>query len=145
MMNATIVLFINPCFVNSSLRILFAFAVFGFVSLTACQDVEKTFYIENKSDNTIVMVLSDPICDQFKILKSLQADGKISLEPGFDTLFTLGPGGWEDRTERFDLRDCIDNSLQPLPGDGEGGVGPKPEYFMNQYGYKDHELKLIFE
>ena len=144
-MNATIVLFINPLFVTSTLRILFVFAVLGFVSLSACQDVEKTFYIENKSNHTVVMVLNDPICEQFKTLKSLQVNGKVSLAPGFDTLFTLGPGGWDDRTERFDLRDCIDSALQPLPGDGEGGVGETPKYFMNQYGIKDHELKLIFE
>ncbi|MGB3800614.1 MAG: hypothetical protein WA952_12440, partial [Lewinella sp.] len=70
--------------------------------------------------------------------------GRITLKPGFDTTFLLGPGGWDDRTERFDLRECVENSLQPVGGD-ESGPGERPPFFMNQYGYKDHELKLIFE
>ncbi len=131
-------------FVISPLRTFGALLVLAFISLTACQDVQKTFYIQNKSSETVVMVVSDPICDQFKILKSLEKDGKITLSPGFETTFLLGEGGWDDRTERFDLRDCVEKSLQPLPGD-EAGPGEKPNFFMNQYGYKDHELKLIFE
>ncbi|PPK84234.1 hypothetical protein CLV84_4003 [Neolewinella xylanilytica] len=127
----------------SSLRTLCALLFFAVVSLSSC-DVEKTFYIENKSTATVHMVLSDPICDQFNVLKSLAKDGRITLKPGFDTTFLLGPGGWDDRTERFDLRECIDNSLVPVGG-GEDGVGEKPAFFMNQYGYKDHEMKLIFE
>ena len=142
---STIVLFINPPFVTSYLRYLAGLAVIALIGFTSCQDVEKTFYIQNKSSNEITLVISDPICDQFKMLKSLQVNGRVKLAPGFDTTFVLGPGGWDDRTERFDLRDCVEKSLQPLPGDGEGGVGPLPDFFMNQYGYKDHELKLIFE
>lgn len=112
--------------------------------MTSCHDVEKTMFIENKSSENVEMVLSDPVCGQFKVLQSLVKGGRITLKPGFDTTFLLGPGGWDDRTERFDLRDCIDASLQPLTS-GEGGAGEKPKYFMNQYGYKDHELKIIFE
>ena len=129
----------------SPIRVFYSLVFLVVFGLTACHpEVDKTFFIQNKSSNQVELILSDPVCDQFKVLRSLAKGGKIALRPGFDTTFLLGPGGWDDRTERFDLRECIENSLQPLPGN-EGNVGEKPNFFMNQYGYKDHELKLIFE
>ena len=129
----------------SSIRIFYSLIFLAVVGLTSCHpEVDKILFIQNKSSNNVELIMSDPICEQFKVLRSLAKNGTVNLQPGFDTTFLLGPGGWDDRTERFDLRECIENSLQPLPGN-EGNVGEMPTFFMNQYGYKDHEMKIIFE